>query len=325
MFRQTFFEIKCCVISKKHLYLSSMDRKSRSILLLILAMFAWGSLYPVSKYIMTEASPLTISFLRYLFGIAAITPLFIIDFVKNRNQLSANDYLSFSAAGVLGVSLFALLLFFGIKLSTASNGSIIANTQPIFTAVLAPIIIKEAITKSQITGIAAGLAGMILVITGGHLSGGGNSAMLLGNLLLCGAALSMSVYSIILKKPIRRIGSLIPTYISMLAGTILLFIVNIFSGSFFSDLRMLTKPSDILLILYLGCAATALPYLLFNNALKHIDVIKATGFKFLIPVSGVSLSIIFLSERPEFAVYAGIIIVILSVFLIQRSPKRDSD
>ena len=284
-------------------------------------MIAWGSLYPVSKHIMAEAGPLTLSFLRYVFGIAALTPLFILEMKKNRNHISLGDYTVLFSSGILGVTLFAVLLFYGINLSTASNGSIIANTQPIFTAVLAPLLIRERISGLQIAGIATGFIGMIVVITQGSLASlSTGSSVITGNLLLAGAAVSMSVYSIILKKPVRKFGSMIPTYISMLAGTLVLLVINLFQSGFISDLRLLSDPSDLMLIIYLGCISTALPYVLFNNSLKHIDVIKASGFKFLIPVSGVGLSIIFLSERPAVAVYAGIFIVIISVFLVQRNP-----
>jgi drug/metabolite transporter (DMT)-like permease len=287
-----------------------------------MAMLAWGSVYPASKYIMTDTSPLTMSFLRYFIGTVTLTPFFINEIRKNRNYITKENLLISAVAGLFGVTLLAILLFYGVNLSTASNGSIIVNTQPIFLAFLAPLFIKESVSRLQIIGIAAGLAGMILVVTNGDLSVlSNNRSMFRGNMLLAGASLSMSIYSLILKKHIIKWGGFMPTYVSMLFGTFFLFIINLFSSSFFSDIRGLTAVSDILLILYLGCVSTAFAYLLFNNSLKYIDVVKASGFKFLVPVSGVGLSILFLGERPSIFVYAGVTIVILSIVLIQRAPK----
>ncbi|MBI9106952.1 MAG: DMT family transporter [Spirochaetales bacterium] len=300
-----------------------MDRKTGSILLLITAMIAWGSLYPVSKYIMTELNPLTLSFLRYFFGIIALTPFFIVEIQKKSDQIKAKDYLVFALTGFLGITIFAIFLFYGIKLSTASNGSIIANTQPLFTALLAPLLIHERINKFQILGLIIGFIGMLLVVTGGNFNNLSiGSSVLTGNLLLACAAVSMSIYSIFLKSSIRKFGGMIPTFLSMAAGTALLLLINIFSEGFISDLKVLARPSDLLLIVYLGCISTAFAYILFNNSLRYIDVIKASGFKFLIPVSGVGLSIIFLKERPSLFVYGGILLVFISVFFIQSSSKR---
>ena len=300
-----------------------MEQKRRSIVLLVMAMLAWGSVYPASKYKMAETSPLTMSFHRYFIGTLTLTPFFINEIRKNRNYITKENLFISAAAGLFGVTLLAILLFTGVSLSTASNGSIIVNTQPIFLAFLAPLFIKESVSRLQILGIAAGLAGMVLVVTNGDLSVlSNNRSMFLGNILLAGASLSMSIYSLILKKHIIRWGGFMPTYISMLFGTFFLFIINLFSSRFFSDIRELTAVSDILLILYLGCVSTAFAYLLFNNSLKYIDVVKASGFKFLVPVSGVGLSILFLGERPSIFVYAGVVIVVLSIVLIQRAPKR---
>jgi drug/metabolite transporter (DMT)-like permease len=65
---------------------------------------------------------------------------------------------------------------------------------------------------------------------------------------------------------------------------------------------------------------TALVYPLFNMALKANGVIRAVGFKLLIPVFGIALSVVLLGERPGLFTYIGAVIVIASVYLIQIVP-----
>jgi drug/metabolite transporter (DMT)-like permease len=67
---------------------------------------------------------------------------------------------------------------------------------------------------------------------------------------------------------------------------------------------------------------TALVYPLFNLALKANGVVRAVGFKLLIPVFGIALSVVLLGERPGLYTYSGAVIVIASVYLIQRVPAR---
>lgn len=299
-----------------------MAKSTKTALLLIIAMLAWGSVYPVSKYLMSDLNPMVLGFLRYFVAVITLTPFFIIEIRKNSKKIDLKSFLIFAAAGLTGTTIFAVFLFNGVKLSTASNGSIIINTQPVFTAILAPLLIKERISAVQLLGIFVGFVGMLLVITGGNLDllEIGNNK-LAGNLLLICGAVSMSLYGIFIKAPVKKYGGIITTWISMTIGTVLLFFINIFTDDNFFAAVSSPVGSDIVLILYLGSIATAVAYLFFSMSLKHLEVLNATAYKFLIPVSGVGLSILFLGEKPAIAVYAGIIIVILSVFLIQFGFK----
>ena len=300
-----------------------MSKSGTTYILLTISMLLWGSLYPISKFLMNDIDPLFLAFLRCFIAVIALTPFFILEIRKNDNKIDKKSLLNFTAAGLTGVTIFAVLLFFGIKHSTASNGSILTNTQPVFAAILAPLLIGEHLNGVQIGGIAVGFAGMFVVVTGGQFNSVlSENPILMGNLLLLGGAVSMSLYSIVLKSSIRKYGGLIATWFSMSIGTFFLFLISLASGKFFSGVQSVSTIRDIFLIIILGIASTALPYLLFNMSLNRITVVRATAFKFLIPISGIGLSIIFLGERPALITYAGILIVILSVFLIQRSSME---
>jgi drug/metabolite transporter (DMT)-like permease len=165
------------------------------------------------------------------------------------------------------------------------------------------------------------VVGVYLIVAGG-LSPGDilTHEYFWGNLILLGGALSISIYSILLKRYVIRYGGLIPTFLTMLSGTIVLFaaalLINgtrVFQG---------ITPGSWLLLIYIGVVGTALVYPLFNLALKATGVVRAVGFKLLIPVFAVVLSVILLGERPGLFTYIGAVIVIASVYLIQRVPVR---
>lgn len=300
-----------------------MGKSKINYLLLILSMIAWGSLYPVSKHLMLDINPLFLAFLRYSTAVIALLPFFIIDILKNSNKIDFNSMITAGGAGLAGVTIFSVFLFSGLSLSTASSGSVLTNTQPVFTAIMAPLFLGESLTGTQAAGIAAGIVGILIVVTQGSMEVlSGEGTILTGNLLLICGAVSMSLYGIILKSSIKKIGGLSATWLSMFTGTVFLLIVVLVTGnSDFTAISAFTAAQN-LLTLFMGVVSTAVAYLLFNTALKEIDVIKATGFKFLIPVTGVGLSIIFIGERPAVPVYAGIIIVFFSVFLIQHNKSQ---
>ena len=266
--------------------------------------------------------PLVLSFYRYFLGFIPLTPFFISELKKQTKRPEPGEILSMSLLGFIGITLFSVGLFYGIKLSTAINGALLTNTQPIFTAILGPILIAEALSKKKIVGVIVGITGMILVVTNGNFTTfeiEGTAVM--GNLLLIGASLLLSLYSMLIRKYAIKYGSIIPTWISMLSGTFFILIINFFRGQ--SPTQLLALPTlSIALVLYLGIIGTSLTYLVFNKALIHMSVTAATSYKLLIPVFGLFFAMIFLGEQAGIATLIGIFIVVCSVYIIQKEPKH---
>ena len=101
----------------------------------------------------------------------------------------------------------------------------------------------------------------------------------LGNLVLTGGAVAISVQTILLKRFVIRFGGLLPTFLTMLAGS-----------------------------LFLAVAV-----------LRGYGVVRSVGFKLLIPVFGILLSWLLLAERPTWPTLAGAAVVIAAVLLLQRA------
>jgi len=288
-------------------------------ILLIFVMFILATVFPATKRLSRDVSPVTIAFLRYFWGTVPLIPFFIVEKKKKRRSLSGLDILAMTGLGALGIALFSVCFTFGLKLSTAYNGSLLINSQPIFTTLLAPLIIKEDFSLVRILGSFAGGVGVYFIVAGGL--GPGNiltHEYFRGNLILLGGALSISVYSILLKRYVIKYGGFIPTFLTMLSGTMfLLAAALLLSGSaVFQGISLKSWP----MLIYIGVVGTALVYPLFNLALKANGVIRAVGFKLLIPVFGIALSVVLLGERPGLFTYIGAVIVIASVYLIQTVP-----
>ncbi|MBN1835973.1 MAG: EamA family transporter [Spirochaetales bacterium] len=301
----------------------------------MVVMFVLATVFPAMKSVTGQLSPLSISFFRYFFGVLPLIPLYLLERRRLvgpvtlrpatlRRATLRRDQWMMSLLGIPGIALFSICLTFGIKLSTACNGSLLANTQPIFTTLLAPLIIKEDFSRLRLVASLSGVAGVALVV----IAGVGVSALgtlaarrfLWGNLILVGGALSISIYSILLKRYVVRYGGFVPTFLSMLSGAAVLFVVAliVLGRTPFSEVR----GRQWVTLLYIGVIGTALVYPLFNLALKSAGVVRAVGFKLLIPVFGIALSYLLLGERPAMLSYVGAAVVIGSVLLIQRDPAR---
>ncbi|MBN1838184.1 MAG: DMT family transporter, partial [Spirochaetales bacterium] len=117
-------------------------------------MFVLATVFPATKSVTGELSPLSISFFRYFFGVLPLVPLYVVERRRvmtgrghpgpptRARRAEGRDRWMMGLLGIPGIALFSICLTFGIKLSTAYNGSLLANSQPIFTTLLAPLIIK---------------------------------------------------------------------------------------------------------------------------------------------------------------------------------------
>ena len=104
-----------------------------------------------------RAIPLTISLLRYGLATLALLPWF--------PRVKAGDAAALALLGLLGVALFSFCLTAGVAMSSASSASLLTNSQPIFTTLLAPLIIDEKLTPRRLAGALLGLGGVALIVT----------------------------------------------------------------------------------------------------------------------------------------------------------------
>ncbi|WP_020613333.1 DMT family transporter [Sediminispirochaeta bajacaliforniensis] len=291
---------------------------------LIACTIAWGGIHPATKSLLiNRVNPFLVAFLRFLVALLTTLPFFIADSGK-RPRPSLKDTLILSGIGIFGVGFFSLLLSFGLELTNATSSSILINSQPIYAAILSVIFLKERFTLRHLFGIILGSIGILFVATRGTFSsiGIGND-YIMGNILCILGSLCISVYYVALKNYIRTFGSIIPTFISTASGTVVLLVVAIAGKSDFHEVMRLGC-TNWMLILFVGVIATGFANIVFNQSLHAIGVIRATGFKFMVPVFGVILSVFLLGERANIWVYTGIAIVLAAIYFLQTGNLKRS-
>ena len=299
-----------------------MTRKPVWYLLLALSAAAAGAIYPFTKLLAVNFTPLSLSFFRYFIALFPMLPFFIVEMKRRKLRPGAKAIAALSGLGILGVTGFALLFFYGVVFSTGTNGSVLVNTQPIFAVLLTPVLIGESFSPKNLAGASIGIFGIVLVITGGDFSAlRFSSRFFTGNLLLLGASIVLSVYSILLKPYVVSYGGTIPTFLTFTAGTIALAAVVKSVQGYIIVPEQITVQSGVFLLI-IGFFSTAMMYIVFNRALQTIGTVESIGFKLLIPVFGILLSILVLKERPPLASYFGAGVVIASIFVIQMRSKQ---
>lgn len=272
-------------------------------ILLILVMLIWGSLG-----VFTRSIPISAVSLAFLRALIALPVLFVTMKIKKRDKIRFVWIIPYVCSGIL-LGLGWLTLFYGFKHTSISSAVIIYNMCPIYVMLLAPLILKEAITKVQIGVIAFSFLGLVFII-------GNNSVDGYGAMGLFFSALSGMMYAaiVIINRSIKnRLDNQLATFIQILSATMVLLPFAIVDGDIFI-LGKLERVSIIYIIL-LGILHTGVAYTMFFSVYQHMKSIEIVSYSFLEPLFGILFSVIFIGEKLSVMQIIGGILILGSAYM----------
>ncbi len=139
----------------------------------IIFVLLWSTGFTVSKLGLAYAEPLGFLSMRFAFA-AGILLLVLLLFRKLRTRRLAITEIAHSAVvGILLQSIYLGGVFSSISMGIGAGlSALIVGLQPLLTVILASLWLRESLSGRKITGIALGLAGVLLVIVErGNLDG----------------------------------------------------------------------------------------------------------------------------------------------------------
>ncbi|MEX5493098.1 DMT family transporter [Pseudomonas asgharzadehiana] len=215
--------------------------------------------------------------------------------------------------GFFGVFLHHMSLNAGQQWVTAAASSVLAQSVPLFSVLIAFCCLKERVSAWRWGCVLLGLLGVLVVIWGdlgvGDLDPRG--------LLILLAALSWSVYFAIQKHYAHRYSPLTMACYMVWSGTLML-CVNL-PGLPTAVMRAPLQQN--LAVLVLGIFPSALAYLAWGYVLKHVEVSRASVAMYLIPPVAMVMAATLLGERITLQVVLGGVIVLASVAAISLEGR----
>ena len=206
----------------------------------------------------------------------------------------------------------------GLQYTSATKTSLIIATIPVVVLLLSSIFLKEHIRRINTIGITLSLAGVTLLVFGGHGSTNMHG-MLIGDLMILGAVFSASIYMIMTRRLGQSISPVQITGIQIIFGAILFFPTFLWDlpKLHWSDIRM----DSIIAVIGLTVFATIGAFLCYNYALTKIPAARAAVCINGIPLVTAFGAWILLGETLSMLQFAGGGIVLTSVFLANHTPK----
>jgi drug/metabolite transporter (DMT)-like permease len=217
---------------------------------------------------------------------------------------------------MLNITCWNMLVAFGVGLIPSGRAAILAYTMPVWSVPLSVWLLGERITGRKLFGLALGLAGLVLLLGDAFVNLG---AAPLGSLLVLGASLSWALGTVMQKRfPVSMPVGPYTAWIMLLGG------VPIFLGALaFEEWQALREVGAKA---WLGTAynvliAFAFAHWAWFKIATSVPVSIFSISMLLIPVVGVVCGMLFLGERPTWAEYAALALVVAALVTVLR-PGR---
>ena len=285
---------------------------------LVLTMFFWGGTFVAARLAVQEAPPFFAASCRFAIAAACLVALTVWHSRRQGGRLPAPRTLREAAIlfslGLTGIFCYNALFFTGLKLTTATNGALIVAINPLLTAVLSALWLRERISPGQAAGLLLSLFGVSIVVAKGSWAVLASLSFNNGDLIMLGAPLCWALYSILGKKALASFTPLAATtYAALFGAAMLIPAAFLEHGAVGGEIPSFT-PVGWLAVLQLALLGTVVGFVWWYEGVQRIGAARAAVFVNLVPFFGALQAALFLGEKVVAAQLLGGSLVMAGVY-----------
>jgi drug/metabolite transporter (DMT)-like permease len=281
---------------------------TRAVAALAVTIVLWASAYPAIRVGLRAFSPGQLAAIRFL----TASLFFAIYLGLKRPRMPHGAHLlRISVAGILGITLYNLLLNTGELTVSAGAASFLINCMPVFAALLAAAFLRERLRIAGWIGIAVSFTGVAMIAIGdsrGLHFGRGAS-------LVLAAALCSATMGLLQKPLLRDYDAVALTACLMVSGE--LFLLPYLPAALHVAVRPDARPA-LLAALFLGIGPAALGYLAWSIALEYFTLSQTVSILYLIPPVTAGISYLWIQEKTTLFTLLGGLVTVAGVVLLNR-------
>ena len=280
------------------------------VLLTILALI-WSSAFFNIKIATYSYGPVTIAFLRIVFGAIPVIGLCL--FKKIKIEAFSKDWYWFAAIGMINLVIPFFLIAYGVQRVQSNLAAILMASTPLSATVLAHLFTKnEKINLIKILGVLVGFSGIVFLFSDNILINENNFTYAL--LILVGSTFYVIGGLLTLKVSDKKNENV--TASILIWGTLFLIPITAFTEK---PWNLNPSIDSTISLVYLGVVATGLAWLLRFKILKNNGLVFQAQVAYLIPIFGIILGYIFLKELITSKVLIALLAVIIGIYLVKKS------
>ncbi|MDC0770839.1 DMT family transporter [Streptomyces sp. HD] len=263
-------------------------------LALLGALALWASAFVGISSALADFTPGAISLVRYTVSSVVAVLMWLAYSRRRREPLEAparRDVWPILVSALMVVVVYSLGVNYGEQSVTPGTASFIAGQAPVFSILLAFLLLRERVTGRGWLGVAIGAAGVVLMLFADQTGVQVNT----GSLYVLAATVGECLYFVLSKPLLERYSPHALNAWVTVAGTVMLLP---YAGQALSSLSSASL-SSILLLVYLGVFPGAVAYLLWNMALAHLSVTATTSSLYALPAMTIVMSVLWVDKLPS--------------------------
>lgn len=280
--------------------------------LLIVANVIWAGSYAVMKWGLADIQPLSLVFYRMFASAILLWGTILLFYRGELSKLNRSFFFR-----ILLVTALDLIhhtgLCGGVKLSHATDASLIISMEPVFLFFLATIILREELTARHVISLILAMIGFIALSNFASLSSVHGIAIL-GNVIILFAVISEAGFSIFFK-PLTKFHSpiLLMAMVTLIQSIILAPIAYSADPGLFTPI-LTTK--NIIVVGYLALFCTVFGYTMWLLIMSKIPVNIMAISLFMQPVLGPMIAGLTLGEKLGTRIFIGGAFIIGALYVV---------
>jgi drug/metabolite transporter (DMT)-like permease len=307
-----------------------IDRRSPLLgsLTVVLAACLFSLLGVLSRFAY-ELGVTPYGFVTWRSGVAALA-MFVVIWIGLRRggrlvswrSLPTRDRAALGVAALAGASLDVTMFLAYDRVSVA----IVLLCFYLFPAMVAgamAVLGWERMDGTRAVALVIALGGMVAVVIGGADAAGIGSIDLVGVLLAIGSAVSQTVFVLVSRRGYRQVPTDQAMGVVLTTSAVIATLLAAASGALGSVVVPFASPPLLLMLVFAGVFAAAVPSFLFLAGIRWIGGVRAGILMLAQAPVGVALAAVFLDEGIGPIQVAGGVAILAAAVIIQRSGSPD--
>ena len=280
-------------------------------LLFILLGFLWGSSYLFIKIgVESGLQPFTLVALRLLVGFALLAV--VVAAAREHLPRTARTYAHLVVMAAFSVAIPFSLITWAEQSVDSTLAAVLNGAVPLFVIVIAAGFLRdEPISVNRLAGLAIGFLGVAVLVgfDPARLAAGDMTA----KLALVGSSVSYAIGAVYARRMVHGLRPMIPALFQVGFALVM---VGVLALIFERPLEIPMRADAMLAVVWLGLLGSGAAYLVFFRLLGRWGATRTSLVAYLLPVYGIVLGALVLSEPVDAGLIVGTVLVIAGIALV---------
>lgn len=310
------------------------ETKTGMIITAVLCCVLWGSAFPVLKIgyqwfgipsgdVWSKIIFAGLRFVLAGFIVLLLNALFCKDdHIKYYPQYKKQIFM----LAFFGTVMQYFFFYLGLARTSGVKSSVYSTAGTFLVVLVTPLFFKEEkLTWQRILGTVVGLFGIFLTAINSSTEGMNLDFRIFAEGFLIIAGIGDAAATIVAKYMSNKVNPFHFSFYQMTVGGVILLALGLFFGIRENSIHLTFTLKSTLLLLY-GAFISGAAFSLWNLLLRYHEAGEISAYKFLIPVFGSFLSLVFLpGENFTQYLFWGLVASTIGIYLVSYKPKKRTD